>query len=460
MDLFQKFKAYSEEQRLFQQQDKLLLAVSGGMDSAVLCALCAQAGINFSIAHCNFQLRGEESDRDEEFVKGLASKYGVPFYIKHFETHAVSTKNKTGIEETARNLRYSWFDELMKNSGDPKSYSFILTAHHADDNIETVLMNFFRGTGIKGLRGIMPKQNRLIRPLLFATRAEIAAYAKEQHIDFVTDSSNAENNYTRNYFRNELIPAIEKVFPKTKENILDNVERFAGIEYLYNESIAAIKNKLIEKKGEEIHIPALKLAKTRSLHTVLHEIIKEYGFSAAQVPEAEKLLSAGSGKYMLSSTHRILKNRNWLIISPLANAEELSYYLIEKDTAAIHFPGGALRIDHLKNDGKINADADLAYIDTSGLEYPLLLRRYRQGDYFYPLGMLKKKKLSRFFSDLKLSLLQKENAWVLESGKKIVWVAGYRLDERFKVTAQTKDILRATLRATSRKDSGASALPG
>ena len=458
MDLFQKFKVYIDEQQLFQPQHKLLLAVSGGMDSAVLCALCAQAELNFSIAHCNFKLRGEESDRDEHFVKELASKYGAPFYLKRFDTAAVSKKNKTSIEETARNLRYAWFDELMKNSEASKPYSYLLTAHHADDNIETVLMNFFRGTGIKGLRGILPKQNRIVRPLLFATRDEIKSYTEEYHIRFVTDTSNAENNYTRNYFRNELIPGIEKVFPKVKENLLENMKRFTGIEYLYNESITALKNKLIEIKGNEIHIPALKLSKTQPLHTVIHEIFKGYGFSAAQLPQLEKLLKAGSGKYMLSATHRVLKNRNWLIISPLAEAEQQSYYLIEKNTAAVQFPGGELRIDHLPNDGKINADADLAYIDAALLEYPLLLRRYRQGDYFYPLGMNRKKKLSRFFSDLKLSLLQKENSWVLESNKKIVWIPGYRLDDRFKVTAQTQDVVRPALRPTFRKGSDVSAL--
>lgn len=453
MDLLQQFRKYIESEQLFRQQDQLLLAVSGGVDSAVLCALCAAAGFGFAIAHCNFQLRGEESDRDEAFVKGLSEKYGADIFIKKFDTLAVSKQNRTSVEETARDLRYAWFSELMTEQG----YQRLLTAHHADDNRETVLMNFFRGTGIKGMRGILPKQKNIVRPLLFADRTDIEEYAASNKIAFVTDRTNAENDHTRNFFRNELIPAIERVFPKTKENISANIERFRDAEYLYNESIEAHKKKLLEKKGEELHIPVLKLAKSKPLQTIIHEIIKDYGFNSAQVPEAEKLLTASSGKYILSGTHRILKNRNWLIISPVQEDASASYYLIEQDTASVKFPGGEMRFEYVKVPAAISTDAAMAHIDADLVSYPLLLRRPKQGDYFYPLGMKKKKKLSRFFGDMKLSLIQKENAWVLESGKKIVWVVGYRIDDRFKITDRSTNMYRPVHIPPAQKYSAASA---
>lgn len=461
MELLRKFQAYIKIENLFHQKNKLLIAVSGGADSSVLCALCAAAGYNFSIAHCNFKLRGRESDRDEAFVKNLSAGYGVEVFVKEFNTLETAAENKTSIEETARNLRYDWFKELAAPGNDPdkKHFDFILTAHHADDNAETVLMNFLRGTGIKGLRGILPKHGKIVRPLLFARRKEIEDFVRQNNIAFVTDSSNAANDYTRNFFRNELIPAIEKVFPKVSQNILNNIERFAGIEYLYEESIDVIKKNLIEQKGAEAHIPVLKLAKTKPLRPVIYEIIKEYGFSASQVPEAEKLLNSESGKYILSATHRILRNRKWLIIGPLQSAQEDVHHVIEAHTESVLFAGGEIKFTHGTNTGELSTNADTAHIDAEKLEYPLLLRKYKQGDYFYPLRTqnlpavrLGKKKLSRFFADLKLSLAQKEKVWVMESDKKIVWVVGYRLDDRFKITASTKCILKQDLIHSAQKD--------
>jgi tRNA(Ile)-lysidine synthase len=244
MDLLNNFKAYIQKENLFTSKDKLLLAVSGGADSAALCALCAMHNLHFSIAHCNFKLRVEESDRDENFVRKLASQYNVPFFVKEFDTIVVAKNSKTGIEEAARNLRYTWFNELLQEN----NFDFLLTAHHADDNIETVMMNFFRGTGVKGLRGILPKQGVIVRPLLFARRVDIENFVNQNNILFVTDSSNAESDYSRNYFRNELIPAIENIYPNTTKNILNNIERFTDVAFLYNESINKIKANLIEKK--------------------------------------------------------------------------------------------------------------------------------------------------------------------------------------------------------------------
>ena len=457
MGLRENLQAYIKKENLFQPKDELLIAVSGGADSSVLCALCAAEGYHFSIAHCNFKLRGEESDRDEAFVRALGLKYGVEVFVKEFDTLGIAAERKTSVEETARNLRYDWFKELTTCGRDPekKDFDFLLTAHHADDNAETVLMNFLRGTGIKGLRGILPKHGNIIRPILFARRKEIEEFALQNNIDFITDSSNAASNYTRNFFRNDLIPAIEKVFPKVSENILNNIERFSGIEYLYEKSTDEIKENLVEKKGAETHIPVLKLAKTKPLGTVIYEIIKEYGFAASQVPETEKLLTSESGKYIVSATHRILRNRKWLIIGPLQSADADVHHIIEEHTASVIFSGGEIKFTQCLNPAVLSTNADTAYIDTAKLTYPLLLRKWKQGDYFYPLGMSKKKKLSRFFSDIKLSLAQKEKVWVIESDKKIVWVVGHRIDDRFKITALTKDILKQDLIHPAQKGSAA-----
>jgi len=446
MELLQKFLVYIKKENLFTKKDHLLIAVSGGADSAVLCALCAAAGVSFSLAHCNFKLREAESDRDELFVKKLSEQLGVKLFVKTFETVSQAKLNKTSIEETARNLRYDWFKQLLlesKTSDNP--FSFLLTAHHADDNVETVMMNFFRGTGIKGLRGILPKQQQIVRPLLFATREDIEEYAVTNQVEYITDSSNASNDYTRNLFRNEILPLIEKIYPEALKNVLKNIDRFAAVEYLYEESIEQIKQKLIERKGDEIHIPVLKLLKTKPLQTVIYEIIKDAGFTAMQVSEVEKLLHSDSGKYIKSASHIILLNRKWLIISPNISTTQITNIIVEENAGNILFEEGTLQIYPSAKPEKFIGEASTVHIDGANLTYPLLLRKWKTGDYFYPLGMTKKKKLSRFFIDLKLSLLQKEKCWILESNKKIVWVIGYRIDERFKITSCSKQIVKLSL---------------
>ncbi len=446
MTLQQQFLAYIKKHQLFTKEDHLLIAVSGGLDSAVLCALCKEAGFNFSIAHCNFKLREEESDRDEMFVKNMAAEMKVPFFVTSFDTIAEAKKNKTAIEETARNLRYNWFLQIISDSKlTEKPLKFLLTAHHADDNIETVVMNFFRGTGIRGIRGIQPRQNNIVRPLLFARQKELEEYAVAYNVAFVTDSSNATNDYTRNLFRNEILGSIEKVYPEALKNILKNIERFADVEYLYDESMEQIIAKLVERNGTELHVPVLKLLKTKPLNTVIYEIIKDAGFTAAQVQDVEKLLYSESGKYIKSATHIILRNRNWLIIAPLSRAETTTNIVLEEGDNNVVFYGGILSLTKTALPENLIKNANMVYIDGSELHYPLLLRKWKTGDYFYPLGMSKKKKLSRFFIDQKLSLLQKGQVWVLESNKKIVWVVGYRIDDRFKVTSNSKQIVKLNL---------------
>jgi tRNA(Ile)-lysidine synthase len=443
MGLLEKFKENIKQQNLFQTKDTLLLAVSGGVDSVVLCELCKQCGFDFVIAHCNFQLRGTDSTSDEKFVAALAQKYDVPFSTITFDTNAIAAKEKKSIEEAARDLRYKWFDELSIQN----SYAFVVTAHHANDNVETVLMNFFRGTGIKGLHGILPKQNKIVRPLLFANKKELLVFATENKLEFVTDYTNAQNDFTRNYFRNELIPAVQKVFPAANENILKNINRFGEAEQLYNEAIKMYKKKLLELKGNEIHIPVLKLQKVTPLATIVYEIIKDYDFTAHQTEEVIGLLQSESGKYIASASHRIIRNRKWLIISPNQTIAA-NNILIEENSSAITFKNGELQIEKCTSLSTINNEPSTALLDAIEIKFPLLLRKWKQGDYFYPLGMQKKKKLSRFFIDQKLSLTQKENVWVIESNKKILWVIGMRIDDRFKITDKTKNVLQIVFKMT------------
>ncbi len=452
--LLNRFKEYISAHNLFQSKDKLLLAVSGGVDSVVLCELCKQAGYDFAIAHCNFQLRGQESDRDEAFVKELAKKYDVEVFVKRFDTTAIAAKEKKSIETIARELRYEWFYELMNLpitiGTTNKPLNYILTAHHADDNIETTAMNFFRGTGIAGVRGILPKQEKIIRPLLFARRKELEDFVKERHLQYVTDSSNLENDYTRNFFRNKILPAITEVYPDALKNVLNNIDRFAETEQLHLQAIASHKKKLVEKKEDEFHIPVLKLLKTQPLQTVMYEIIKDFGFSSHQTPEVLALLKSETGKYVQSSTHRIIKNRNWLIITGNDSATAQNI-LIEAEDDKIVFNGGEIKIKRITAaEYKIRHSPLLAQLDINDIEFPLLLRKWKQGDYFYPLGMNKKKKLSRFFIDQKLSLTEKENTWVVEMNKKIIWIVGMRIDNRFKITSQTQQVL--VLERTKKKD--------
>jgi tRNA(Ile)-lysidine synthase len=463
MSLLQRFIDNIQNENLFQKKDHLLLAVSGGVDSVVLCELCKQADFNFEIAHCNFQLRGEESERDEVFVQSLGEKYSAKVFIKKFDTEKYAEEKKISIQVAARELRYEWFEELIvsltnnrqptTNSYSETSYivhctSHIVTAHHANDTIETLLMNFFKGTGIKGLQGILPKQRKIIRPLIFVKKEEILSFAKENNLSFVEDSSNLSDKYTRNYFRNQLIPSIQKVFPEVEENLLNNIERFKETEILYQQAIHLHKKKLLEYKGNEIHIPVLKLLKAEPLKTIIYEIIKEYDFTAHQTDEVLHLLKSESGKYISSSTHKIIKDRKWIIITS-NNTREASNILIHKNDKKIVFENGELEIKEPGKELSLSTENSIATLDADSIIFPLLLRKWKQGDYFYPLGMQNlpagrpgKKKLSRFFIDQKLSLTEKEKIWVIESNKRIIWIVDKRIDDRFKVTARTTNVLK------------------
>ncbi len=467
MSLLNRFTNYIAKENLFQKKDDLIIAVSGGVDSIVLCELCYQGGFPFEIAHCNFQLRGEESDRDEAFVSSQGEKYNTKVFIKKFDTKSYAESHKVTTQVAARELRYKWFDELMalkraplllsnesekisnKNTSDAQKLNsiFLLTAHHANDSIETLLMNFFKGTGIKGLHGILPKQGKIVRPLLFAKKDELVSFANENNLSFVEDSSNASDKYTRNYFRNQLIPSLQTLYPRVDENLLDNLERFKDVEALYEQAIQLHKKNLLEHTGDELHIPVLKLLKAQPLKTIIYEIIKEFGFTTNHVKDVLHLLESETGKYINSATHKIIRDRKWIIITPQYSTE-VSVIVIDENDHDINFEISKIKIEKLERAVvKISDDNLTATLDAKHISFPLLLRKWKKGDYFYPLGMQKKKKIGKLLNDLKISLPDKEKVWVIESNKKIIWVVGRRIDDRFKVTNQTKDIIKFRLMA-------------
>ncbi|HUC81340.1 MAG TPA: tRNA lysidine(34) synthetase TilS [Flavisolibacter sp.] len=420
---------------------KLLLAVSGGVDSVVLCELSKQAGLQFAIAHCNFGLRGEESERDETFVRSLGEKYGVEVFVKKFDTKTYAEEVRLSIQEAARKLRYDWFEVMRKSGG----FDYALLAHHADDNIETLLMNFFRGSGLEGLTGMPEKKKgfRCLRPMLQLRRAEIEAFAKTHKLAWVEDSSNASSKYTRNLFRNELLPQLKTVFPNVEENLLNNIKRLQQTTSLYNELMEGVKKKVYEVKGEEVHIPVLKLMKYKDT-SLIYEIIKDFGFGEKAVEEVIKLANADSGKYIANEQYRIIRHRAWFIIAPLTVTAQT--FVLDKDDSLLQFGDQQIRMKRIaKEKFSLEKDSSIAQLDAKEIKFPLVLRKWKAGDYFYPLGMRKKKKLARFFIDQKLSKTEKEKVWVVESHKRIVWIIGYRIDDRFKVTDATKDVLQLSL---------------
>ena len=437
--MLEKFIQYFKERKQWNTNNHFIAAVSGGIDSVVLCTLCKQAGLNFSIAHCNFQLRGEESERDEQFVRSLAAQYNVGVNVIRFDTATYAEEHKLSIQEAARKLRYSWFLDLRAE----KKAAYTLIAHHAHDNIETLLMNFFRGTGLQGLTA-MPEwnltQTYILRPLIGFRRREIEQFARDNNLKWVEDSSNNSLKYTRNYFRNELIPALRSIYPSVEENLLDNIDRFKKINAFYQNAIFEAKEKLLTHNKSEVKIPVKKLLEFQ--HTsLIYEIIKDYGFGEKQVEEVIKLCHADSGKYIQNDEYQIIKHRNWLIIAPVFVRTDT--IAIDKEQKQVRFSGGLLELKSSSvKKVQLDKSPNIAQLDANHIEFPLLLRKWEQGDYFYPLGMPKQKKLARFFIDQKLAKHEKENIWVIESAGRIIWVVGHRIDDRFKLTPNTKEILK------------------
>jgi len=437
--MLQDFKAYIKAESLFTQSDRILLAVSGGVDSIAMVRLFKDAGFEFGIAHSNFGLRGEESDGDETFVKELAAHIGVAFHVKHFDTKQFAAGQKISIQMAARDLRYEWFNEILTKNG----YSYIATAHHLDDQSETFFINILRGAGISGMHGILPKQGKVIRPLMFTTRERISSFALGLGLAWREDRSNKSRKYLRNKLRLDVLSELYKINPQFSHKLNESISHLRDVESIYNSHIAGITADLVQHTPEGILISIDWVYEYEPHDTYLYELLKPFGFTFAVVKEIVHSLDTFSGKIFYSPTHRLLRDRENFIIQPLSelNAESSisETYTLNRDTVQIASPVALEIYETIEIDGLPIGKASIACIDADKLVFPLQLRKWEKGDWFMPLGLKGKKKLSDFFTDQKLSLAEKEKIWLLVSGKDIVWVIGKRIDNRFRITPKTKN---------------------
>ncbi len=436
-DLLQKFKEHWAAKQYVLPGQVVLLAVSGGADSMVMADLFLRGNIPFAVAHCNFGLRAEASDLDEQLVHDWCASNSIGFHTIRFETKDKSLEWKKGTQETARILRYEWFEAIRREN----SYAKIVTAHHANDNVETLLINLFKGTGIGGLHGILPENGNIIRPLLFAEKEGLEMYAVAHKVPYREDASNATDDYLRNAVRHNMVPVIKQWFPNAIANVNDSISRFAEAEVLYRRAIELERKNLLEQRGKDIYIPILKLRKHKPLATICYELLLPYGFVSAQAPHIMELMEAASGRYISSATHRIIRNRDFLIVTALA--EPAADFVVIDAVPCIADTGKYLFSFAMADKPKvISSNPNEACLDMKDIEFPIMLRKWRMGDYLYPFGMkMKKKKVSRLLIDEKVPLHEKEDIRILECSKRIAWVSGIRLDERFKVRDATEKVL-------------------
>ena len=433
----QKVQTYIQKHQLLTSNKPVIVGVSGGTDSVVLLHLLISLEYNCIIAHCNFHLRTEESDRDETFVRNLASFYKLPFYCVDFQTTTHAKELGISIEMAARELRYNWFAELLEKH----NAQAIAVAHHADDSIETLLLNLVRGTGLRGMTGIAPRNKNVVRPLLCCMRSELENYLVKHGLEHVEDSTNALSDYKRNKIRNEVIPLLEEINPSIKQTLHTSIDYFNGTLAIYQQAISTILNQIVEKSdyivkmninviNEQVHIP-----------TIMYELLYPYGFHPATIEQVTEHLNAESGKVFYSETHRLIKDRNFLIISEKGIIIDSEYFISHTETI-LNIPF-TLRINRfsINSDFKPSKDANSIHIDASLVSFPLQIRRWREGDFFYPFGMKQRKKVSDFFIDNKLSLIEKEQVWLLVSDNEIVWIVGLRMDNRFRVTEKTNEVI-------------------
>ncbi len=442
-NLMLKFKDFVLKEGLWQKSDRILTAVSGGIDSVVMLHLLLECRMDCAVAHCNFGLRGEESDRDEKFVVTLAAHQGLPCYVKRFNTYEVAYHDGISVEMAARELRYQWFAELAEEHG----FRFIVTGHHADDQIETFFLNLIRGTGISGLRGMLPKTGKILRPLLPFFREEIESYARTSGLSWVEDSTNLSTEIRRNQIRHNIIPLLESMNIRFRETLLRSMHHVREAEIIYRESVEKQLEPLISKDGSIIRISISGLKKLHPRSAFLFEFLSGYGFNRATVEAIDKSLEGLSGKQFASATHRVIKDRDHLMIveGTAGKDEDEWHYLISSDETRLNAPL-KLEFNLCKAEGfTLPEEPSQAALDYDRLIFPLTLRRWQHGDAFCPLGMKNRKKLSDFFSDLKLSVYDKENAYVLLSGNDLVWVVGFRIDHRYRVTRKSKRIFSIIL---------------
>ncbi|WP_117880041.1 tRNA lysidine(34) synthetase TilS [Aureibaculum luteum] len=418
---------------------KLLIAISGGVDSVVLAELLNELDFDISLAHCNFQLRGADANQDEVFVNAIANRIQIPVFTKKFETKAIAKAEKLSIQLAARELRYDWFKNLLIDN----DLDYILTGHHADDNLETFLINLSRGTGLDGLTGIPEKNGAIVRPLLPFSRNQIEQYARKQNLKWREDTSNAETKYLRNKLRHDVIPALKSINPRFLDTFSTTIHHLQDTQQIVAASVENIKHKVVHSDTNGIlTLDINELKKLASSKALLYELLKGYNFTAWN--DIYNLLEAQAGKFVLSNSHRILKDRDFLIVSPKLAEPGNEIYTLKSFPSSIQTELFQLKITTSDNFYPVK-ESNTIFVDADQLIWPITLRKWQNGDYFYPFGMQGKKKLSKFFKDQKYSLFDKENTWVLISDDKIVWVIDARLDERFKVTDSTKTILKLEL---------------
>ncbi|KDN53767.1 tRNA lysidine(34) synthetase TilS [Flavobacterium seoulense] len=435
--MLNKFKKHIYQNFPFLENSKLLLATSGGIDSIVLVHLLHQLKYDIALAHCNFQLRGMESFGDQNFIQEYANANEIPLFLTQFDTEAFAKDYKLSTQIAARELRYNWFYELLET----ENFDYILTAHHADDTIETFLINLSRGTGLEGLLGIPAQNDKVIRPLLPFTREEILAYAKENTIEWREDSSNASDKYLRNKIRHHLVPLLKELNPQFIQSFQKMQSYLKESQELVEDAAIMVYQQVAREEGETIVFDLNQLLKLPNYTSYLYQWLREFGFTAWD--DVYSLVESQSGKQVFAPNYRLLKDRTELILSPLQEQENDEVYFIEKNVIEVNIP---LNLSFSKAETISGASNSIIFVDENKLVYPLVLKKWQEGDSFQPFGMNgKAKKLSKLFKDEKLSLFEKENCWVLWSGNQIVWVIGIRQDERFKIDSSTNHILKIAL---------------
>ena len=430
------FIKYINENSLFEKKNKLLLALSGGIDSMVLFHLLLKSNYNFEVAHCNFKLRKKDSDLDEKFISDSCNSHKIKYFTKTFNTKAYAKENKISVQVAARELRYNWFEKIRNEN----NFDYILLAHHADDVIETFHINLIRGTGLKGLTGIKSKTNKLIRPLLFSSRKEIEAYAQKNNIAFRLDKSNLSNKYLRNKLRLDILPEFNKLNPSYTKNLLQTINRLDEIEKTYDYFIQEKKQQIVKIENNNILIKIEEINKLPAPKAILYEYIKEFGFENEIIDKIFNTKDKQSGKVFKSENYELIKDRKFYIIKKIEqNIFETIFLQVKKATTKLS--DNELietKITPIDPNFKIDKNPEVALLDFEKLETVLTLEKWEKGDYFFPLGMNKRKKLSDFFIDKKYSLFEKENQLILKSKGEIIWIVGKAIDNRYKVSENTK----------------------
>ncbi|MEZ4947719.1 MAG: tRNA lysidine(34) synthetase TilS [Cyclobacteriaceae bacterium] len=423
--------------RLCSPDQRILLAVSGGIDSMVMLHLFHQVGYKIGVAHCNFQLRGAASDEDERLVKQTCEQLNIPFHAIRFETNNYAAVNRFSTQMAARELRYAWFREVMQ----AHTYHKLATAHHLNDNLETTLLNFVRGTGISGIKGIPPTTDNIIRPLLAFTKKELVDYASDHQLTWREDASNATDDYDRNQLRHQVIPKLQELNPALEDTFKRTNQRLQGAAAVFQLGLSHLRQLFVREEKNRITISTDLLQHIAFPEVVLWELLKDYGFNHTQCADAVAAADQ-SGKIFHSASHQLTIDRNTWIVSPLAT--ELSPTAIQATDKKVTLGAWQLTLETTTN-SSFSTDPATAQLDASKITFPLTWRKWKEGDTFAPLGMDNQKKLSNFFIDAKVPRADKDVATVLESNGNIIWVVGYRIDNRYKITAQTKDVLQLTL---------------